>query len=430
MFVDEAQINVRGGDGGAGCVSFLREAHRPRGGPDGGDGGNGGDVFLVADPSVATLVRFTKEIHFRAGSGVHGSGKERHGKTGSDLRVLVPLGTTVRSLDGAVLADLVAAGDAYQAAHGGRGGRGNRRFLTNRRRAPRFAEQGEPGEEQWVRLELRLLADVAVVGFPNAGKSTLIASVSAARPKVADYPFTTLTPNLGVATVGDQDLVIADIPGLIRGAAEGRGLGHQFLRHIERAYILLVLLDPMNPEHMPDEQYDILLEELGHYEPRLLRRPRIVTLSKCDTIDTETVDLVEESLHLGANRRLHAISAASHQGLADLLGDCAREVGLAREATAPAEGHVVHRPRSRGFTVYRDGPGWVVDGPDARRSVALNDLTDDQAMAYVQEGLRRLGVFEALDAAGCRAGDDVRIGTFDFTFEPEPGSASGDRADA
>lgn len=419
MFVDEAQINVRGGDGGAGCVSFLREAHRPKGGPDGGDGGTGGDVLVVADPSVGTLVRFTKEIHFRAGSGTHGTGKDCHGRSGHDARILVPLGTTVRTLDGEVLADLVEVGDTYEAARGGRGGRGNRRFLSNRHRAPRFAEQGEPGEERWIRLELRLLADVALVGFPNAGKSTLISSVSAARPKVADYPFTTLTPNLGVATVDERDVVIADVPGLIRGAADGKGLGHQFLRHVERARVLAVLLDPMNPEHMPDEQYETLLEELGRYQPRLLSRARIVALSKADTIDAETAALVEGSLDLGPGRSFHAVSAATHQGLTDLLRACAAEVDSARAQAPASKGYVVHRPRGRGFSVYRDGAGWVVDGPDALRAVALNDLTDDQAIAYVQEGLRRLGVFEALESAGTRGGDEVKIGDFEFVYEPE-----------
>ncbi|MFN8103448.1 MAG: GTPase ObgE [Acidimicrobiia bacterium] len=429
MFVDEAQINVRGGDGGAGCMSFLREAHRPKGGPDGGDGGRGGDVYLVADASVSTLVRFTKEIHFRAESGTHGEGKERHGRTGRDLRIMVPLGTTVRDPDGTLLADLVGPGDAYQAAHGGRGGRGNKRFLSNRHRAPRFAEQGEPGEEHWIRIELRLLADVALVGFPNAGKSTLIASVSAARPKIADYPFTTLTPNLGVATADERDLVIADVPGLIEGAAEGRGLGHQFLRHVERAHVLLVLLDPMNPDHMPDEQYRVLLDELGRYEPRLLARPRIVALSKCDTVDTETVDLVRASLQLGAEREFHAVSAVTHQGLTTLVRACADAVDSARAVAPPTTGYVVHRPRSRGFSVYREGSRWVVDGPDVRRSVALNDLTDEQAVAYVQEGLRRLGVFEALEAAGCRSGDDVRIGELDFEFAPDVAGESGPEVD-
>src|SRR5205823_893325 len=239
-FVDEAQLHVRAGDGGAGAVSFRREAHVPRGGPDGGDGGKGGDVWLVADRNVASLLAFRDHPHRRAANGGHGQGGARHGAGGSDQHVAVPEGTTVKDREGNLIADLVQAGDAWVAAHGGRGGRGNARFLSNRRRAPSFAEQGETGEERWLDMELRLMADVALVGLPNAGKSTLISRISAAKPKVAAYPFTTLEPHLGVVRFDGSELVVADVPGLIEGAAEGRGLGHQFLRHVERARALLV----------------------------------------------------------------------------------------------------------------------------------------------------------------------------------------------
>ncbi|HMQ26618.1 MAG TPA: GTPase ObgE, partial [Acidimicrobiales bacterium] len=243
-FVDECGLNVRGGDGGAGCVSFRREAHVPKGGPDGGDGGRGGDVWLEADNNVASLLAFRDHPHRRATSGVHGQGKRRHGAGGEDLVVPVPEGTTVYDQDGELLADLVTTGDRWLAAHGGQGGRGNARFLSNRRRAPAFAEQGEEGEERWLRLELRLMADVALVGFPNVGKSTLISRISAAKPKIADYPFTTLEPHLGVVRLDDGvEFVVADIPGLIEGASEGKGLGHHFLRHVERPPALVVLLD-------------------------------------------------------------------------------------------------------------------------------------------------------------------------------------------
>src|SRR5215510_10043206 len=282
-FVDLVQVNLRGGDGGAGAVSFRREAHVPKGGPDGGDGGSGGDLYVQADRNTASLLAYRDHPHRKAESGKHGSGNKRHGASGHDLVVTVPEGTQVKTRDGDLLADLVGHGDRYVAAHGGRGGRGNARFLSNARRAPGFAEQGEYGEEHWLRLEVKLLADAALVGFPNAGKSTLISVVSAAKPKVADYPFTTLEPHLGVVRFRDHEFVLADIPGLVEGAAEGRGLGHQFLRHVERARVLVILLDLANVEgRTPEEQEAVLLAELGQYEPELLERPRLVVASKAD----------------------------------------------------------------------------------------------------------------------------------------------------
>src|SRR6476620_2620016 len=262
-FVDEVQVNVRGGDGGAGAISFRSEPPVPKGGPDGGDGGSGGDIYLAADRNTASLLAFRHHPHRRAESGKHGAGGKRHGARGKDLVVSVPEGTVVRARDGEVLADLVTHGDRLLAARGGRGGRGNARFLSNARRAPGFAEQGEYGEEFWLRLEVKLLADAALVGFPNAGKSTLIAAVSAAKPKIANDPFTTLEPNLGVVRFRDHEFVLADIPGLIEGAAEGRGLGHTFLRHVERARVLVLLLDLASVEgRSPEEQERILLDEL------------------------------------------------------------------------------------------------------------------------------------------------------------------------
>src|SRR5438132_2261112 len=282
-FTDEAMVNLRGGDGGAGAVAFRREPYVDRGGPDGGDGGKGGDVWLAADRNVASLIAFRDHPHRRATSGAHGSGNKRTGATGDDLVVPVPEGTIVRDRDGVVLADLVQSGDRVLAARGGQGGRGNAHFLSNARRAPGFAEQGEYGEERWLRLELRLIADVALVGFPNAGKSTLISVISAATPKIADYPFTTLEPHLGVVRHDDTEFVVADIPGLIEGASEGKGLGHRFLRHVERARALAVLVDlaAVAPAG-PSEQEEVLLRELGAYRPELLERPRLVVGSRAD----------------------------------------------------------------------------------------------------------------------------------------------------
>src|ERR1700735_194165 len=284
-FVDEAQLHVKGGDGGAGVVSFRREAHVARGGPDGGDGGSGGSIWLVADRNVASLYGFRDHPHRRADSGTHGMGKGRHGKGGGDLEVPVPEGTVVRDASGEVIADLIAEGNRWLAAQGGQGGRGNARFLSNRRRAPSFAEQAERGEERWLDLELKLMADVALVGFPHAGESTLLPRISAAKPKIADYPFTTLEPHLGVVRFDDYEFVVADIPGLIEGASEGRGLGHQFLRHVERARVLVILVDLAAEDgRSPAEQERILLEELSRYRPELAERPRVVVGSKNDAV--------------------------------------------------------------------------------------------------------------------------------------------------
>jgi GTP-binding protein len=404
-FVDEAQLNVKGGDGGAGSISFRREAHVPKGGPDGGDGGKGGDVWLQANRNVASLLAFRDHPHRKARSGAHGAGKKRHGASGDDLVVDVPEGTVVRAPDGDVLADLPSHGDRWLAARGGRGGRGNARFLSNARRAPSFAEQGEYGEEQWVRLELKLMADAALVGFPNAGKSTLIASVSAARPKIADYPFTTLTPHLGVVRFRDHEFVLADIPGLVEGAAEGRGLGHQFLRHVERARALVLLLDlaPVD-ERSPEEQEAVLLRELGNYRPELLDRPRLVVGSKAD-IATHDYD----GLH---------VSGVTHAGIDELLGRVGSLVDEARAAEPEVEPYVVLRPVEQGFSVVRDDDGaWRVRGATAERAVALADLTNDEAMSYVQQRLRRMGVERALARAGARDGDIVRIGELELDYE-------------
>jgi len=416
-FVDESQLHAKGGDGGAGAVAFRREAHVSRGGPDGGDGGRGGSVWLVATTNQSSLLGFRDHPHRRAENGVHGGGKQRHGANGADLEVPVPVGTTVRS-GRAVLADLRAPGDRWLAAEGGRGGRGNARFLTNRRRAPAFAEQGEKGEERWLDLELRLVADVALVGFPNAGKSTLISRISAARPKIADYPFTTLEPHLGVVRVGrpgdETDFVVADVPGLVEGAAEGRGLGHRFLRHVERARVLVILVDLASVEGRdPADQERILLDELRRYRPELLERPRLVVGSKAD------VAAAGDAAGAGGRTRpARVISAVTGAGVEALTGELAQLVAEAR-AAEPAEGGgvVIHRPLPEGVEVERaDDGSFVVGGRAALRAVALSDLTDDDAVDYVQERLRRLGVERALVRAGVREGDTVHLGALTFTY--------------
>lgn len=409
QFVDEAQLNVAAGDGGAGAVAVRREAHVPLGGPDGGDGGKGGDIWLLADRNVSSLLAFRDHPHRKATSGAHGQGKRKHGPGGTDLSVTVPEGTTVYAHDGELLADLVTAGDRWLAAAGGRGGQGNARFLSNRRRSPSFAEQGEAGEERWLRLELRLMADVALVGFPNVGKSTLISRISAAKPKIADYPFTTLEPNLGVVRMDEGDeLVVADIPGLLEGASEGRGLGHQFLRHVERARALVVMVDlAPGTEAEPDEQERVLLGELEAYQADLVTRPRVVVGSRLDMADPDRL----------ARWDGPTCSAVTGEGLPRLLGDMAQAVRDARGAEPGPEPFVVHRPAPEGLAIHRiDSGAFVIEGRAVERAVALSDLTNLEALSYVQQRLKSLGVDKALAKAGATEGDTVHIGGFTFDY--------------
>ncbi len=407
-FVDECNLHAKGGDGGAGCVSFRREAHVARGGPDGGDGGSGGNVWLVADRNVSSLLAFKDFPFRRADDGTHGQGKKKHGRTGDDLIVKVPEGTVIKDFDGELLADLVTAGDRWLAAGGGHGGRGNARFLSNKRRAPAFAEQAEIGEEKWLRLELKLMADVALVGFPNAGKSTLISRISAAKPKVASYPFTTLTPHLGVVRRNDDfEMVVADIPGLIEGAASGKGLGHQFLRHVERARVLLILVDLADVEgKSPREQEEILTRELGDYDATLLNRPRMVVGTKSDVATLPWTG--------------PTISAVTGQGIDALVGELRQLVEQARATDEQPTQYVVHKPVPEGIQVIRRDDGtFEVLGRQAIRAVALSDLTDIDAMSHAQERLQQLRVPRALARAGATAGDVVVIGSFQFEYEPD-----------
>ena len=373
----------------------------------------------MADRNVASLLAFRDHPHRRASNGKHGSGSSRHGARGDDLDVKVPVGTVVLDHDDrSQLADLSVHGARWQAARAGEGGRGNARFLSNRRRAPAFAEQGEWGEKRWLRLELKLLADVAIIGFPNVGKSTFISRVSAAKPKIADYPFTTLEPNLGVARIDDEvELVLADIPGLVSGAADGRGLGHRFLRHIERARVLLVLIDLAElAECSADEQLAVLLRELGQYRPELVERPRLVVGSRADMAPGSA---------FGAGR----LSSITGEGVADVMGELARMVEEWRRAEPVEEAPVVHRPLPPPEEVHigrSDDGSWTVSGRAAVRAVALNDLTRPEAFAYVQDRLRGLGVDRALARAGATEGDVVRVGDFAFEYRDDEAAVSGD----
>lgn len=368
-------------------------------------------MILRADPSVATLLRYQRNPHHAAGDGSHGEGDNRHGKKGDDLVLEVPLGTVVWDESGVLVADLVEEGQEVVAVHGGRGGLGNAAFVGPANRAPSVAEQGEYGDEQWLTLELKLLADAALVGFPNAGKSTFISKVSAAKPKIADYPFTTLEPNLGVVSFDDREFVLADIPGLIEGAAEGKGLGHEFLRHTERARVLVILLDPAEAQTTPPaEQLRILRREIADYSPELAARPSLVLMSKSDLEGAaeaaEQLDALPVSAITG-----EGVRAALHR-IADMAEQAEREAPERR-------GYVLHRPLGPTFTVTREDDAWRVEGRSVERAIAFSDLTSMEAADMAAKRLARLGVDEALAEAGARAGDEVHIGDVAFEFTPD-----------
>jgi GTPase len=437
-FVDECTIHVKGGRGGNGAVAFRREAHVPRGGPNGGDGGRGGDVLLRTDRSVASLIDLHRRPHRRAEPGGHGEGMNRTGADGDDLVIPVPIGTVVRDRDsGEVLADLVRPGQRFVAARGGRGGRGNAAFASNRRRVPRFAELGERVEERSLRLELKVIADVGLVGFPSAGKSSLIARVSAARPRIEAWPFTTLTPHLGVMRAGETDVVLADVPGLVEGASEGRGLGHRFLRHIERCRALVHVLDavPMEPERDPVRDLEVVLEELRAHDPDLLRRPAVVAVNKVDLPDgVAMAALVRPELE-SRGYEVFEVSAVSGVGLDALryrLGAIVAEDRVREPQVHAEETEVVIdlRPET-GFDVERDDEGrYVVRGARVQRWVQMTPLDNEEAVRFLQGRLRRAGVERALVEAGARAGDDVVIGDAIFEFSPELEDLPPDERDA
>jgi GTP-binding protein len=411
VFVDRVRVNLRAGNGGAGVVSFVRARGKPKGKPTGGNGGRGGSIFLRADPSVATLLRYQRNPHYSAGHGTHGEGDLRHGKSGDDLVLLVPLGTVVYDDAGTMLADLVEEGQQVEAVQGGRGGRGNAAFVNPSNRAPAIAEQGEYGRADWLTLEMRLLADAALIGFPNAGKSTFISKVSAAKPKIADYPFTTLEPNLGVVAFDGREFVLADIPGLIEGAASGKGLGHEFLRHVQRARVLVILLDPSpTQERGPTSQLEILRHEIEAYSPEIAAQPSIVLMNKADLGGVE-----EETADLGAR----PISALTGQGMREALHAIADLVDQAHRDAPERKGYVLHRPLGPTFTVRREDDAWRVEGLAAERAVAFADLTLPEAADMAAWRLNRLGVDRALAEAGAAEGDEVRIGDISFEFTPE-----------
>jgi GTP-binding protein len=424
---DRARIEVRAGAGGNGCLSFRREAHVPKGGPDGGDGGRGGDVLLRCDDNLRDLQAFRRRAHFRAERGGHGQGAQRHGADGEPLVIAVPPGTQVTRWDGTRY-DLVRPGQEVTVARGGAGGRGNTRFKSAVRQAPRIAERGLPGEEGVVTLHLKLLADVGLVGLPNAGKSSLLARMTRAQPKVAAYPFTTLEPVLGTLEADDRQLVIADIPGLIEGASDGAGLGHDFLAHVERTRLLVHVLDlaPLDGSN-PVSNHAVIERELAEHDARLAALPRVLALSKADLVTPELADAAASAWRerLG-DVPVIVTSSATRQGLDELERELLRRVPAAEPVSAEAAGEDevaefrVFRPAAgRAFEVERMGDGeFRVTGEAVDRLIARHDMESDEALALVEQRLRRMGVIAALEARGFEPGDDVELGGIVFELDP------------
>ena len=417
MFFDEAKIYVKGGDGGNGCVSFRREKYVPFGGPNGGDGGKGGDVYLVVNPHLNTLVAFKRQRHFKAQRGEHGRGKNQTGRSGEDLVIEVPPGTVVRDAKtGEFIADLTEPGQKVLVARGGRGGRGNAAFATSTNQAPRIAERGEPGQERWLHLELKLIADVGIVGVPNAGKSTLLAAVSAARPKIADYPFTTLEPNLGVVALDEAtSFVMADIPGLIEGASRGAGLGHTFLRHIERTRLIVHLLDGASPNPLRD--YETINEELALFDEKLAAKPQLVVLNKIDLPQAQAIwPAVKEAIE-ARGKPILSISALTGQGVREMLGRVAEMLkALPRKEVALPEAKVLRPREEEAFTIVREDGAWRVRGAKVERLAAMTNWDLDEAVQRFHRIMTRMGVTMALREAGVQIGDTVRIGKVELEW--------------
>jgi len=432
MFLDEAKICVVGGRGGDGVIGFRREKYVPKGGPDGGDGGRGGSVILRADPHVNTLLAFRHKVHFKAQPGQPGGKNERHGADGEDLILSVPVGTVVKLLQTEeILADLDEPGKEILVARGGEGGRGNARFKTSTRQAPRIRERGAPGEERWLKLELKLLADVGIIGFPNAGKSSLIAKISAARPKVAPYPFTTLIPTLGVVQVEEfHDFVIVDIPGLIEGAHEGKGLGDRFLKHVERTRLLIHLIDlaPMEEGRDPLHDFSVINRELASFSPTLAQKPQIVVGNKIDLLTAEERHAIQQRF-AEQGITLHLISAITGEGTRALVYECYRQLQQLKNThdfpvreREGAEGKRVSRRIYKfsdepEFSVQRDERAFILTGRAMARLARLS-LEERDAQEYLYERLEALGVMAELRRQGLRPGDVIKLGEHELVYEP------------
>ena len=425
MFQDHARIFVKAGDGGAGALSFRHEKYVPRGGPDGGNGGRGGNVFLEVSAQLNTLADYRYRHHFAAANGGRGGGSRRHGKDGQDLVLQVPPGTVVKDEAGNTLADLVAARQRLRVAQAGRGGRGNASFKSATRQTPRFAELGEPGESCWIYLELKLIADVGLLGLPNAGKSTLLSAASAARPKIADYPFTTLEPVLGVVELDDDaSFVMADLPGLIEGAHQGAGLGLQFLRHVERTRVVIHVIDASaGDREQLWHDYQQVRAELKAYNAGLARRPQLIALNKMDAVSEPGEVLALRQRLVRLRRRSFPISAASGEGVPDLLWAAFRSLRKSTgvKAAQPVPALKVYRGPSdaQPFTIEAESGGFRVSGNQLERLLAMTDLTNPEALAHFQRTLDRWGLNEALASQGARGGEAIRIKDVEFLYDPE-----------
>lgn len=424
MFYDHTKIFVKAGDGGNGSIHFRREKFAPLGGPDGGDGGRGGSVYLEATANLNTLVDYRYRQHFKADAGEAGARQKMHGAKGEDIVLLVPCGTVIRDADSQELvADLIEGGQQVMVARGGRGGLGNVHFATSTRQAPRESQNGEPGEERWLALELRLIADIGLVGYPNAGKSTLLSVVTAAKPKIADYPFTTLVPNLGVVEVGqlgdEFGFVMADIPGLIEGAAQGHGLGHEFLRHIKRTRLLIHMIDGASYEHEPWESFESINQELRDYDEHLASRPQIIGFNKIDLPEAQERWEAFKAKAEAAGYPVFAISAAAHQGTKELIQFAASRLQEiqqeeaereAEQAVADMAGPVLRPQPEDAFQVKCEDGIYIVSGKRVERAVAMTNLDSDESMDRLQVTMSKMGITKALEEAGVQVGDLVRFG--------------------
>ena len=432
MFYDHTKIYVKAGDGGNGSIHFRREKFVPFGGPDGGDGGRGGSIYMEASCNLNTLIDYRYRQHFKATSGGAGARQKKHGNKGEDLILTVPCGTVIRDAEsGQLIADLVDGGQRVMVARGGRGGLGNVHFATATHQAPREAQKGEPGEERWLSLELRLIADVGLVGYPNAGKSTLLSVVTAAEPKIADYPFTTLSPNLGVVTIGqpgsgdEYSFVLADIPGLIEGAAQGVGLGHEFLRHVQRTRLLLHILDGAAYERDPWQDFQAINQELREYDEHLATLPQIVVLNKMDLPEAQERWPALKAKAEAAGYPAFAISAVAHQGTDELVQYTARRLQeiqqeeaerRAAQTISEMESPVLRPQPEDAFSITQENGFYVVRGKRVERAVNMTNLESEEGMARLQVTLARMGVTRALEEAGVKVGDRVRFGKVELIW--------------